>query len=186
MKKKKRQNYLSVYVLHIVHEISYFVVSFVRFIWVSRYLRLELETAPPFYVVIRATRGSRRLQYKGRYLHFSDILRPWVLVRPRKSNPRPSALQSNALPTKLVLPRQDNGNERGCLSNKIFKYCLEIRLKTPPFFDPWREPGDVVFVAGFSLWSVFQRDRRISRIVLRGNATGELEQSRWRRRKRSK
>ena len=157
-----------------------------RFIWVSRYLRLELETGPPFYVVIRATRRPRRLQYKGRYLHFSDILRPWVLVRPRKSNPRPSPLQSSALPTELVLPRQDNGNERGCLSNKILKYCLEIRLKTPPFFDPWRQPGDVVFVAGFSLWSVFQRDRRISRIVLRGNATGELEQSRWRRRKGSK
>ena len=31
------------------------------------------------------------------YLHFSVILRPWVLVRARESNPRPSALQSSAL-----------------------------------------------------------------------------------------
>ena len=39
------------------------------------------------------------------YIHFSLILRPWVLLRPRKSNPRPSALQSSALPTELTLPR---------------------------------------------------------------------------------
>ena len=29
------------------------------------------------------------------YLHFSVILRPWVLIRPRESNPRPPALQSS-------------------------------------------------------------------------------------------
>ena len=39
------------------------------------------------------------------YLHFSVILRPWVLVRPRESNPRPPALQSSALPTELILQR---------------------------------------------------------------------------------
>ena len=39
------------------------------------------------------------------YLHFSVSLRPWVLVRPRESNPRPPALQSSALPTELILPR---------------------------------------------------------------------------------
>ena len=27
------------------------------------------------------------------------------MVRPRESNPRPPALQSNALPTELILPR---------------------------------------------------------------------------------
>ena len=42
---------------------------------------------------------------QGMYLHFSVILRPGVLVRPRESNPRPSALQSSALPTELTLPR---------------------------------------------------------------------------------
>ena len=31
---------------------------------------------------------------KGVYIHFSVILRPWVLVRRQESNPRPPALQS--------------------------------------------------------------------------------------------
>ena len=39
---------------------------------------------------------------------FSVILRPRVLVQPRESNPRPSALQSSALPTELILPRLVN------------------------------------------------------------------------------
>ena len=37
------------------------------------------------------------------YLHFSVILRPGVLVQPRKLNPRPPTLQANALPTELIL-----------------------------------------------------------------------------------
>ena len=45
------------------------------------------------------------LAVQRKYLHFSVILRPWVLVRPRESNPRPPAPQSNALPTELILPR---------------------------------------------------------------------------------
>ena len=66
-------------------------------------LRLELKTGPPFCVVIRATRRSRRLHWvtgsdlhwvQREWLHFSVILRPWVLVRLRESNPRPPALQS--------------------------------------------------------------------------------------------
>ena len=39
---------------------------------------------------------------------FSVILRPWILVRPRESNPRPFALQSSAPPTELILPRLVN------------------------------------------------------------------------------
>ena len=35
----------------------------------------------------------------------SVILRPWVLVRSRESNPGTPALQSSALPTELILPR---------------------------------------------------------------------------------
>ena len=38
------------------------------------------------------------------YLHFSVILRPGLVIRPRESNPRPSSLLSNALPTELTLP----------------------------------------------------------------------------------
>ena len=45
------------------------------------------------------------LAVQSEYLHFSVILRPRVLVRPRESNPRPSALQLNALPTELILSR---------------------------------------------------------------------------------
>ena len=37
-------------------------------------------------------------------LHFSVILRPCVLIRPRESNPRLPALLLNALPTELTLP----------------------------------------------------------------------------------
>ena len=44
------------------------------------------------------------LAVQRRYLHLSVILRPWVMVRPRESNPRPPALQSNTLTTELILP----------------------------------------------------------------------------------
>ena len=39
------------------------------------------------------------------YLHFSDILRPWVLVQPQETNSPPLALQSSAPPSELILPR---------------------------------------------------------------------------------
>ena len=42
------------------------------------------------------------------YLHFSVILRPWVLIRSRESNSRPPALPWSALPTELVLSRLIN------------------------------------------------------------------------------
>ena len=45
------------------------------------------------------------LALQREWLHFSIILRPWVLVRHRELNPRPSALQSSALPTELILPQ---------------------------------------------------------------------------------
>ena len=45
------------------------------------------------------------LAVQRKYLHFSVILGPWVMVRPRELNLRPPALQSNALPTELILPR---------------------------------------------------------------------------------
>ena len=50
----------------------------------------------------------------------------------------------------------------------------------------WRVTADVVFVALLISHQspAFQRNHRISRVVLRGNATSELEQPRWRRRKR--
>ena len=47
------------------------------------------------------------LAVQWEYLHFSVIFKTlsYVLVRPLESNPRPSALQSNARPTELILPR---------------------------------------------------------------------------------
>ena len=79
-----------------------------HFTWVSMYLarkywlgtlflRLLLETGPPFYVVIRATRRSSHLQGKG-----STYFKTLSIV-PAQSNPRPPALQSSALPTELIL-----------------------------------------------------------------------------------
>ena len=39
-----------------------------------------------------------------RYLHFSVILRPWVLFRPRESSPWPLTLQLiSSLPTEVIL-----------------------------------------------------------------------------------
>ena len=59
-------------------------------------------TGPPFYEVIRAK--VQPLAVQRYYLHFSVILRRWVLVRRRESNPRPPILQSSVLPTELILP----------------------------------------------------------------------------------
>ena len=52
------------------------------------------------------------LAVQRKYLHFSVILRPWVMVRPRELNPRPPVLQSNALPTELILPRLERKRKR--------------------------------------------------------------------------
>ena len=85
-----------------------------HFIWVSNVfstkvlIRDTIFTSPngdgtaillchPSHAKVQPPAGQRK------YLHFSVILRPWVLVRPRESNPRPSALQSSALPTELIL-----------------------------------------------------------------------------------
>ena len=45
-----------------------------------------------------------QLAVKRVYLHFSVILRPYVMVPPQESSPQPFALQSSALPTELILP----------------------------------------------------------------------------------
>ena len=52
------------------------------------------------------------LAVQRKCLHFSVILRPLVMVRPRESNPRPPALQSNALPTELILPRLNKSKSK--------------------------------------------------------------------------
>ena len=52
------------------------------------------------------------------YLHFAVILRPGLVIRPRESNPRPSSLLSNALPTELTLP----------LNSGLYIRCRETDL----------------------------------------------------------
>ena len=87
-----------------------------HFIWVSMYLARKyhlgtLYCTPPNGDGTAILRGHpshakvQPLSGQREYLHFSVILRPWVLVRPRESNPRPPALPSSALLTELILPR---------------------------------------------------------------------------------
>ena len=77
-----------------------------HFIWVSMYLarkywlgtlflRLLLETGPPFYVVIRATRRSSHLQGKG-----STYFKTLSIV-PAQSNPRPPEISRDI--SELIL-----------------------------------------------------------------------------------
>ena len=86
------------------------------FIWVSMYLARKCWLGTLYFTspngdgtaILRGHPSHAKvspLAVQSKYLHFSVILRPWVLVRPRESNPRPPALQSNALPTELILPR---------------------------------------------------------------------------------
>ena len=63
-------------------------------------LRLQVETGPPFYVVIGGTRRSSHLQGKGSTF-ISHLFKTPSIVRPRESNPRPPTLQSSALLTDL-------------------------------------------------------------------------------------
>ena len=62
-----------------------------------------METGPPFYVVIRATRSGLAAcsakEVPSFLSHFKTLS--------QESNRRPSALQSNALPTELILPRYE-------------------------------------------------------------------------------
>ena len=71
----------------------------------------------PSHAKVQPSAGQRK------YLHFSLILRPWVLVRSRKSNPRPPALQSSAQPTELIL-RDPYGSVM--MPQKITAACLYL------------------------------------------------------------
>ena len=89
------------------------------------FLLLLMETGPPFYVVIRATERSRRLQCKGStYLHFSVIFKtlsigPAPGIEPATSH---SAVKRSIL-TELILPRLK------FLSVELF--TSPLRLKIP-------------------------------------------------------
>ena len=77
----------------------------------------------PSHAKVQPPAGQRK------YLHFSVILRPWVLVRPREWNPRPPALQSSALPTELILPRSKSSrfskqNNNSARAPRFFEISL--------------------------------------------------------------
>ena len=87
------------------------------FIWVSMYIQHE-STNWGHNLNVSYWRRNRHFTWssepreglavyraKRQCLHFSDILRSWVLVRPHESSPLPPALQSSALLTEQILPR---------------------------------------------------------------------------------
>ena len=86
-----------------------------HFIWVSKYLHESTIWVHYFSsptgdgtAILRGHPSHEKvypLAVQRKYLHFSAILRPWVLVRPRESISRPPALQSSAILTELILPR---------------------------------------------------------------------------------
>ena len=63
-----------------------------------------------------------------RYLHFSVILRPWVLFRPRESSPWPPTLQLSALPTEVILPPEEM---LLTLFSLQFSHCAQSFLALP-------------------------------------------------------
>ena len=67
-----------------------------------------METGPPFYVVIRATRRSMQLCRAMEVPSFLSYFKTLSIGPARESNPQPPALQSSALLTDLNLPRLMN------------------------------------------------------------------------------
>ena len=58
------------------------------------FLIVLLETGPPFYAVIQATRRSSRLQGKGSTAPlFLSYFKTTILVRPQKTNQKHPSLQ---------------------------------------------------------------------------------------------
>ena len=77
-----------------INWVHYFYVSYWR-----RDRHFTLSSEPREGLTACSTNWQRE------YLHFSVILRPWVLVQPRELNPRPPAQHLSALPTELTLLR---------------------------------------------------------------------------------
>ena len=85
-----------------------------------------------------------------KYPHFSVILRPRVLVRPRESNPRPSSLQSNALQTELTL----------LLNSGLYIRCKETDLPLGSVLSFNRELKHATTTATASKTSFNKKHRR--------------------------
>ena len=76
------------------------------------FLRLLLETGPPFYEVIRAKRRYSRKEVPSFLSYFKT---PSLGPAPTIDPPRPPALQSSGLPTELIVPQilHLSGNRNG-------------------------------------------------------------------------
>ena len=108
---------------------------------------------------------SHSFAEERQYLHFSIILRPWVLVLTRKSNPRHFALQSSPLQTELqavVLRRLY------CFLIKI-SYSPVTKSPTQPFFESLCNPQ-------WTLLGVLQdgTKKRLGRVCRRLPVTGNV------------
>ena len=90
-----------------------------------------METGPPFYVVIRAARRSA-LAVQREYLHFSVILRPWVIVRPRETN-CPQALHWLQSISTLLCYAYYTKAEEGLPTSDFQLLTSDFRLKTSYF-----------------------------------------------------
>ena len=109
-----------------------------HFIWLSMYLALTkvligdtIFTCPtvdgtailrghPSHAKVSPFSGQRQ------FLHFSVILRPCVLFRPRESNPRPPAVQSSALPTDSYWSNPTAVNDNFLITLKDFPTILGV------------------------------------------------------------
>ena len=90
-----------------------------------------METGPPFYVVIRAARRSA-LAVQREYFHFSVILRPWVIVRPRETN-CPQALYWLQSISTLLCYAYYTKAEEGLPTSDFQLLTSGFRLKTSYF-----------------------------------------------------
>ena len=90
-----------------------------------------METGPLFYVVIRAARRSA-LAVQREYLHFSVILRPWVIVRPRETN-CPQALYWLQSISTLLCYAYYTKAEEGLPTSDFQLLTSDFRLKTSYF-----------------------------------------------------
>ena len=118
----------------------------------SIFLCLQLEMGPPFLCSHLSHVKVYLLAVQRGYLFFlSFFWRPWVKVWPQESNLWPSALQSSALPTELILPWSKNNVNTtpswqftpfGCYRGTYFwgwAFCNEMGMtcrKAPPPLTP--------------------------------------------------
>ena len=111
-----------------------------------------IDTSPTGHgtAILRGHRSHAKVQpleVQRDSLHFSVILRPWITVQSRESNPRPPALQSCALPTELIPPVQSETQNNVKFQNMYTEiqhrrvsaaWCSQIKHYTVVLSHPFR------------------------------------------------